>query len=208
MKKIPMLFTMIFEEGRRGAVGIDFSTFNPVALDVLRNATEIVATRKFDGSAMMRDEGGKWWARRIIRPNKKAPECFIECTFDANTGKRVGWIPVSSPSFGWKRQFAEAIEVAEAEGVEFSPGTFELVGESIQGNPEGIVGHRLLPHGSAIIEDFPDVKELLSDAQAAHDLMEPHFKEFERNSIEGVVLWADGVPAVKIRVADFAKGWG
>lgn len=120
MKKIPMLFTMIFEEGRRGAVGIDFSTFNPVALDVLRNATEIVATRKFDGSAMMRDEGGKWWARRIIRPNKKAPECFIECTFDANTGKRVGWIPVSSPSFGWKRQFAEAIEVAEAEGVEFS----------------------------------------------------------------------------------------
>lgn len=39
--------------GKRGAVGIDFSTFNPVALDVLRNATEIVATRKFDGSAMM-----------------------------------------------------------------------------------------------------------------------------------------------------------
>lgn len=205
MKKIPMLFNMIFEDGKRGAVGADFTTFNPAAFEVLNNAEEVVATQKFDGSAMMLDANGEWWARRIVRPNKKAPARFIECTFDPNTGKRVGWIPASDPTFGWARQFADALAAAEAEDVTFAPGTFELVGESIQGNPEGITGHKLLPHGSVVVKGFPNVKELLGDAQRAHDVLAPHFAEFERNSIEGVVLWADGVPAVKLRVADFTK---
>lgn len=195
MKKIPMLFAMTFDdEGRRV---VDFSTFNERAIDALEGR-EIVATRKMDGTAMMIDEDGNWFARRIVKPGKKIPSGFVEVDFDPATGKHVGWVPAETSPFA--KFWREAVREAEDD---FEPGTtWELIGPKVNGNPEHAERHILVRHGEIEVEDFPAIEEIMEhdDPRA---LLEPIFERFRAEDVEGVVWWADGVPAGKLRAKDF-----
>jgi len=47
---------------------------------------------------------------------------------------------------------AEALELAPG----ITPGTYELCGPKVQGNPEGFSEHRLIRHGHEVIRDLDD----------------------------------------------------
>jgi hypothetical protein len=71
MKKIPTLF--LRDENDRAHVT---STPNPECAWVFEG--EGVATRKYDGTCVMRDEDGDWWARREVKPGKTPPPNWTE----------------------------------------------------------------------------------------------------------------------------------
>lgn len=107
-------------------------------------AGEGMATRKLDGTCcLIRD--GKLYKRRELKPTDNAPEGFELADRDDETGKIVGWMPVGDgPEDRYHREaFAE---LSRADRPSFPDGTYELIGPKIQGNPEGIPDHRLIPH--------------------------------------------------------------
>lgn len=105
-------------------------------------AGEGVATRKYDGTCTMLDGEGRWWARREVKPGKTPPPNFVPDNTDLVTGKTQGWEPIEQSSFA--RFHAEANIVGS-----FEPGTYELVGPRINGNPERLTCHSLIEHATA-----------------------------------------------------------
>lgn len=106
-------------------------------------AGEGVATRKYDGTCCMFD-GLMWWARREVKPGKQVPDDFRPEMTDETTGKTVGWVPMAQSAFA--KWHAEALQ---DEGYPTDPGTYELCGPKINGNPEGLAAHVLIPHADA-----------------------------------------------------------
>lgn len=107
-------------------------------------AGEGVATRKYDGTCVMLDSQYRWWARREVKPGKKAPDNYLPLSTDPNTGKTVGWEPIEQSSFA--RVFAEAMKPGDA-----GPGTYELCGPKVNGNPENYVWHVVTRHGGSFL---------------------------------------------------------
>lgn len=104
-------------------------------------ANEGVATRKYNGTCV-KIEGGEYWKRREIRDGKPKPYGFVDVGYDPVTQKRVGWIEVDNtdPSNKWHMvPFRD----------DLPDGTYELIGQKIQGNPEHIDGHKLIRHADA-----------------------------------------------------------
>ena len=114
-------------------------------------AGEGLATRKFDGTCVMRDAGGKWWARREVKPGRDAPAGFVAVVFDEVTGKTQGWEPIEQSPF--HRQWEDATHVVEVGRALFGwkSGTYELVGPKINGNPDRFDRHDLIEHAQAPI---------------------------------------------------------
>ena len=106
---------------------------------------EGVATRKYDGTCVMLDEDGKWWARREVKPGKIAPPNWRHVESDIATGKSVGWEPIEQSGFA--KFHAEALG-AGGYARSFLPGTYELCGPKINGNPENVEAHQLVRHGA------------------------------------------------------------
>lgn len=188
MKKIPCLFSIDHEAHAATA------ELNPAAAFIL-GAESVRVTRKRDGQAMRLTENGKWLTRRAVNGNKKAPEGFILEQHDPNTGKSFGWEPVEISSV--TKAFKDALSRAEGP---LEPGTYELCGPKLQGNPENLEHHVLFPHGGEELE-FPSLNDVPREEVKA--ALIPRFREFAEQGIEGVVFWVDGSPAVKIRVKDF-----
>jgi hypothetical protein len=116
--------------------------------------------RKYDGTCVMLDEHGKWWARREIKPGQVEPPYFVEVGRDGVTGKTMGWIPIGYST--WSRWHAEAlVNVEKAAGLApedpptIEPGTYELVGPRINGNPERYEEHWLVQHAGAELAISP-----------------------------------------------------
>jgi len=148
-------------------------------------AGEGTPTRKYDGTCVMYD-GERWWARREVKHGKPAPEGFIPLSTDGNTGKTVGWEPVEQSAFA--KWHAQAIDgIAEQE-----PGTYELIGPKINGNPEGEHAHRLVAHALADVLDVPDRSY---DTLAAFLAASP--------AMEGIVFHHEDGRMVKIKRRDF-----
>jgi Family of unknown function (DUF5565) len=141
MRKIPTLFTRDWDGDRRYVL----PQVTPGCEWVI--AGEGVPTRKFDGTCMMFD-GEKWWARREVKEGKPAPAGFTALGTDPETGKTIGWEPAEQSSFA--RHLADAIGYADSE-----PGTYELIGPRINGNPEQMDCNALVPHGDIEFEDVP-----------------------------------------------------
>lgn len=99
------------------------------------------ATRKWDGTCTMLDDEGNWWARREVKPGKNIPPGYQIAEHDEVTGKLVGWEPMAQSSFA--KLHAEALPNSAAG----RPGTYELLGPKINGNPDGFEVHVLMPHG-------------------------------------------------------------
>lgn len=100
-----------------------------------------VATRKYDGTCTMYD-GLMWWARREVKPGKQVPDDFRPEMTDEATGKTVGWVPMGQSAFA--RWHAEALEDRD-----YPAGTYELCGPKINGDPETLGQHILIPHAQA-----------------------------------------------------------
>jgi Family of unknown function (DUF5565) len=113
---------------------------------------EGVATRKYDGTCVMLDGDGRWWARRQVKFAPHLPENYVPISLDTITGKIVGWEPIEQSPF--VKFHAEAVSNPLAFDGDVGPGTYELIGPKINGNPEGAQFHVLMPH--AMAEVLPD----------------------------------------------------
>ena len=113
-------------------------------------AGEGIPTRKLDGTCVRLDTHGAWWARREVKPGKAEPAGFVAIEHDETTGKTVGWEPVEqSPFIKFMREAVGTGGFARS----FTPGTYELVGPKINGNPEGFGAHTLLSHDASTTID-------------------------------------------------------
>lgn len=145
------------------------------------------ATRKYDGTCVLLDESGEWWARREVKPGKTAPPNYVPVERDETTGKTVGWEPIAQSSF--VKYHAEAVEIRS----EWPHGTYELCGPKINGNPEGLERHTLIRHATAeTVDPSLDIRtyEEIGDFLARHNW-------------EGLVYHHPDGLMVKIKARDF-----
>lgn len=156
MKKIPTLFIRDPED--RAHV---LDQVTPGCEWVLEG--EGIPTRKWDGTCVLIRRDGltiHGFARREVKPGRDAPPHFVELGQDPVTGKRMGWEPIAQSGFA--KFFDEALTGNEP------PGTYELCGPKIQGNPEGFDEHVLVPHGEAELvmpRTYAALREVLIGAQ-------------------------------------------
>lgn len=109
--------------------------------------SKALPTRKYDGSACAIIDG-KLYKRHDVKKGKSVPPAAIKCQEpDTITGHWPHWVPCldTNRSDIWH---IEALKnTSELLKIRLSDGTYELLGEKIQGNPEKIEGHILIPHG-------------------------------------------------------------
>lgn len=179
MKKIPTIFERDWDGDRSRVI----DERNPDCTWVFMGAGW--PTRKLDGTSCMVDADGLLYKRRELRIGDQLPVGFQPIDVDQETGKTVGWLPVGDgPEDRWHR---EAFMFA-------TPGTYELIGPKIQGNPEGSEEHVLVPHNLptlriddvAVPRTFDGLKEYLAE----HD-------------IEGIVFHHPDGRMAKIKKRDF-----
>jgi hypothetical protein len=139
MQKVPTLFRRDPDDMKRVTREV-----NPDCKWVLDG--EGVATRKYDGTCVMHD-GERWWARREVKPGKVAPANYVLIGTDEITGKTVGWEPIEQSAFA--KFHAEALANQEHTGDHWAPGTYELLGPKVNGNPEHLGCHELYEHAHA-----------------------------------------------------------
>jgi hypothetical protein len=179
MNKIPTLFRRDPEDRKRV-----LPEANPECLWVLDG--EGTSTRKYDGTCVLLDEDGTWWARREVRPGRTRPPGYRAVVTDEVTGKTQGWEPIAQSAY------AKCHVEAVAAGGPCRPGTYELIGPKINGNPEGVPGHELVAHEDAERFDVPRDLDGLRSWLLAH----PQY--------EGIVWHHPDGRRAKLKYRDFA----
>ncbi|MGZ3716063.1 MAG: hypothetical protein ACXVA4_11645, partial [Ktedonobacterales bacterium] len=132
--------------------------------------------------------------RYDAKAGRTPPANFEPAQEDADpvTGHLPGWLPVNhdSPEDRWHH---EAFCYAMDQGPLIT-GTYELVGPKIQGNPEKLARHVLIPHGIHVLSDVPCTFDGLRTYLAEQD-------------IEGIVWWRNLIDPhcdkVKLKKKDF-----
>ena len=186
MKKIPTLFTRIYENRR--VVGIK-DEIAPGCEDAFKNG---IATIKVDGSCCA-IINGNFYKRYDAKTGRKPPVGAIPCCDpDPVTGHWPHWVEVdpSNPNDKW---FAEALNNSRKMGMELENGTYEAIGPHFQGNPYKLDRDILVKHGVMVVavrRDFESISQWLND-----------------NAVEGLVFWLDGEPVCKIKRTDFGYEW-
>ena len=110
---------------------------------------------------------------------------------DKNTGHWPGWVPVGDGSDD--KYHRQAWNLA---GHALPNGTYELVGENIQGNPYNMDECQLLRHGSEIITPEPE---------RTFDGLKTWFKQHPE--VEGIVWHHPDGRMVKVKARDFGLPW-
>ncbi|MFD3844759.1 hypothetical protein ACFWVB_02565 [Streptomyces microflavus] len=154
---------------------------------------EGVPTRKWDGVCFMLDDNGGWWARREVKPGKTPPENFIQVAYDETTKKAYGWEPAGQT--GWRDIHTEAVANSYSPN---RPGTYELVGPLVNGNPEEYEGHLLLAHGWAPFAARVDLLHAPRDYVGLHQWL--HARRYE-----GIVWHHPDGRMAKIKANDFPR---
>jgi hypothetical protein len=185
LKKIPTLFERDWEGDRSRVLPVVTAGCEWVL------AGEGVATRKYDGTCMLFD-GAHWYARREVKPGKLPPPGFVVVDADAETGKVFGWEPATQSPFAKFLHEALGVETTGEDRL-WEPGTYELVGPKIQGNPEGYATHQLIGHAGAQVIVLP--QELRTFKRLA--------AFFEGSGIEGIVFHHPDGRMAKIKQRDF-----
>lgn len=187
MKKIPTLFTRIYENHR--IVGIK-DEITPGCEEGFKNG---IATVKIDGACCAIIDG-RFYKRYDAKKGKKPPEGAIPCCDpDPVTGHWPHWIKVDENNPGDKWFILAKTNYRKFAYSTLCDGTYEAVGLHFNGNPYCIKGDILIPHGKKIVtvkRDFDSVKEWL-----------------ENNNEEGLVFWLNGEPICKIKRTDFGYEW-
>ena len=185
MRKIPTIF--VRDMSRQPALVT--AEVTPGCLWVFQG--EGVPTQKYDGTCcLVRD--GRLYKRYELRPGKPAPHDFEPAQEpDPNTGKQPGWVPVGEgPDDKWHRE-------AFAERQTWADGTYELVGQKVQGNPYRASTHWLMPHASMPQLPEPEGGRYYDGIKAL--LTEKH--------IEGIVWHHPDGRMAKIKRRDFGLPW-
>jgi hypothetical protein len=194
MRKTPTLFTRDPDDMSRVTDQV-----NPGCEWVL--AGEGVPTRKYDGTCVMLDEQGQWWARREVKRDKAEPAGFVEVDRDTVTGKRVGWEPIDQSPF--VKAFRDALDhtppLNGAPGPAYPPGTYELCGPKINRNPERFEAHTLVRHADAEVLDlFVDPADSWT-----YDEIVALIESVAERGWEGLVWHHPDGRMVKLKVRDF-----
>lgn len=145
----------------------------------------VVPTRKFDGTSCA-IINGELYKRYDVKKGKSVPEGAIPCQEpDEITGHWPHWIKCDRNNPADKYHFEGYIDG-------LPDGTYELIGEKVQGNPEKVEGHRLEKHGRW---DLP---------------INPHTSDFEfykwwmtTIEFEGIVFHHPDGRMCKLRKSDF-----
>lgn len=183
MRKMKTLFNRHFVNHK--IVGIDAEP--AVGCEWVLNG-EGVATRKLDGTCCLIKDG-KLFSRFGWKKGRVLPEGAIPCQpeADAITGSFPHWIPVTDdPKFRWHHLAFERLE-------DRADGTFELIGEHVNGNPEKVVGDMLVRHGTIVL-DVPRTFEGIREYLKTHE-------------IEGIVFHRGNGEMCKIKRTDFGFDW-
>jgi hypothetical protein len=184
MEKIPTLFKRDFEHSHGRYVTEEITPGCEWVFD-----EEGTATRKYDGTCVMYD-GEKWWARREVKPDSAPPAGFVALGTDDTTGKTIGYEPIEQS--GFYKFWQEAVSTSD----DWIPGTYELCGPKVNGNPEGYSTHELVQHEYA---DVLGPSEPIT-YQSLHDwLTSPEF------IYEGIVWHHPDGRMAKIKKRDFPK---
>jgi hypothetical protein len=153
--------------------------------------TDGIPTRKYDGTATA-IINGEIYKRYDVKKGRKVPDGAIPCQeADLITGHHPHWLKCIHDKNEDKYFFEGFNSLAELGKVD--DGTYELIGEKVQGNPEKIEGHHLVKHGAKVLQGlinpmtFENLKEYL-----------------EKVDIEGIVFHhkSDG-RMCKLRKSDF-----
>ena len=157
-------------------------------------AGEGIATIKWDGtSCLVRD--GALYRRYDAKHGKTPPPLFepAQPTPDAQTGHWPGWLPVGdAPADKWHRlAWAYYQDIQHI----LVPGTYELVGPGVQGNPYELRKNRLCRHGA----------DELPDAPRTFDAIRVYFAE--NPAYEGIVWHHPDGRMVKAKRKDFGLKW-
>ena len=200
MKKIPTLFVRDYTQRIDGV--------NPMTPEVNSGCEwvlggEGVATRKWDGLAVMHRDG-QWFKRYDAKAftidkttgqkrvyDRKPPESFEPLQDpDPETGHWPGWIKCSIDDSADKLLFDTIAMYSENH---LENGTYELVGPKIGtrggANPENLDKHIIVRHGADAL-----------DAPRTFDGLRSFL---ESNDIEGIVWHRENGDMVKIKARDF-----
>ena len=155
---------------------------------------EAIATRKFDGTSTA-IINGELYKRYDVKKGRQIPEGAIPCQeADMITGHHPHWLICDVNKQEDKYFFEGLRQTLKNMSLSILPdGTYELVGEKVQNNPERITGHLLVRHGIETIDllslDFEYLKEYLSNPD---------------NDIEGIVFHHKSDNRMcKLRKSDF-----
>jgi len=155
-------------------------------------AGEGEATRKYDGICVMLSGTGTWWARREVKPGGRVPLNYLQEEFDEVTGKGVGWEPIAQSSFA--KFHAEAVANVGPD----KPGTYELLGPKINGNPDDYDAHILMPHGWAMLSIRQDFITAPRDYDGLRDWL-------HKRPYEGIVWHHPDGRRAKLKEKDFPR---
>jgi len=148
--------------------------------------TDGIPTRKFDGTATA-IINGELYKRYDVKKGRQVPDGAIPCQeADLITGHHPHWLKCER-SKNEDKYFFEGFDNLDNK----KDGTYELIGEKVQGNPEKIKGHMLVRHGV--------VKLSLED-----DSFEYLKQYLEKVDIEGIVFYHKSDDRMcKLRKSDF-----
>jgi hypothetical protein len=148
--------------------------------------TDGIPTRKFDGTATA-IINGELYKRYDVKKGRQVPDGAIPCQeADLITGHHPHWLKCER-SKNEDKYFFEGFDNLDNK----KDGTYELIGEKVQGNPEKIKGHMLVRHGV--------VKLSLED-----DSFEYLKQYLEQADIEGIVFHHKSDSRMcKLRKSDF-----
>ncbi len=177
-------------------------------------------TRKLDGTACLIKDG-RLYKRHDRKRRKKGkidadwkpePPGWIPCEIDERTGHWWGWalVDFTAPENWMHKEAWNTLilgeEMIDALNKVLKPGgkayyfsqslpdgTRELCGPNVNGNPEHLDKHVLIPHG----------KEILDFKFHGGDPYDEVKAWFDGKDVEGIVWWKDGKPVAKIKKRDF-----
>lgn len=187
MKKIPTLFTRIYENHR--IVGIK-DEITPGCEEAFLNG---IATVKLDGACCAIIDG-KFYKRYDAKTGRTPPEGAIPCSDpDPMTGHWPHWVEINknNPADKW---FTVALLNTETRnGSVLEDGTYEAIGPHFQNNPYKLRNDYLIRHGASQVDvkrDFESISNWLNE-----------------HEMEGLVFWLNGEPVCKIKRTDFGYEW-
>lgn len=198
----PLFESGLFRNTRKMTALFEIDRANHIGTDVVNEKSAwvftepAVATVKRDGTGVLVSSEGEILIRRSVKKGKRVPDGFRLAEIDPFTGHMFGVEPVSQS--GFKKMMEEAMLSV---GVGLEPGTYELCGPKINGNPEGFNKHILIRHGSEELATIPDMRTVAPDD--AYPLLKELFVGFKARGVEGVVWWGADDKRVKLRAKDF-----
>lgn len=198
MKKTPNLFVRDWDGDRSLVTREVNEEANWVALG------EGIATKKFDGTCVLigspggelveQIDLGNYWRRFDVKFGRVEPDNFVPAQGpDPVTGHWTGWIPVDPklPQDKWHMDAILRNDVSIDEILSYyAPGTYELCGPKIGGNPEGFENHLLVKHGEVQFPNFPTTFDAMKQALAGLN-------------VEGIVWHHPDGRMAKIKKSDF-----